>query len=92
MLHAFLETDAIEYMFVDYRLQGLLYKHARLKGYSKRKLKETFQYPRGRGRTKGIIRHSPSHKNHIHIRFKPSATPQATTRKRHSARFGSRSS
>ncbi len=92
MIDTFLKTDAIEYMFVDYRLQELLYKHARNKGYSKRKLKETFQYPRGRGRTKGIIRHSPSHKNHIHIRFKPSPTPQATIRKRHSARFGSHSS
>ena len=89
MIDTFLDTNAIEYMFIDYRIQKLLYEQATKKGYSKRQLNEVFQYPRGRGRTKGIIRHSPSHKNHIHIRFKSAVTPQAKSKKRHSARFGS---
>jgi LysM repeat protein len=89
MIDTFLDTNAIEYMFIDYKLQKLLYNQARKKGYSKRQLKETFQYPRGRGRTKGIIRHSPSHKNHIHIRFKPSVVPQAKSKGRHTALIGS---
>ena len=71
LLKAFLDTGAVDYIFVDYSLQKPLYDEARKRGASKRFLKEHFQYPRSRGVTKGTIRHSPSHKNHFHIRFKP---------------------
>ena len=59
----------VDYIFVDYGLQKPLYEHAKKAGMSARKLEEYFQYPRGMGRTEGLIRHTPSHKNHFHIRF-----------------------
>jgi hypothetical protein len=33
-------------------------------------LDELFQYPRGKNRTRGIIRHSKGHVNHFHVRFR----------------------
>ncbi|MFT5433672.1 MAG: LysM repeat protein [Myxococcota bacterium] len=70
LLLAFLKTGQVDYIFVDYSLQKVLYKYAKKKGAKKRWLDETFQYPRSKHTTKGTIRHSPSHKNHFHIRFK----------------------
>ena len=78
MLKTFIDTGQVDYIFVDYSLQKPLYEYARKKGAKKKWLKEVFQYPRSKGQTKGIIRHSPSHKNHFHIRFKPL---QQTSRK-----------
>ena len=70
LLEAFLDTDQIKYIFVDYSLQKLLYEHAQSKGVSKDTLDELFQYPRGKGRGHGIIRHSKGHVNHFHVRFR----------------------
>ncbi len=69
LLKAFIDTGMVDYIFVDYGLQKPLYEHAKKTGLSARKLEEYFQYPRGMGRTEGLIRHTPSHKNHFHIRF-----------------------
>ncbi len=70
LLDAFLDTDQIKYIFVDYSLQELLYEHAKKKGVSKDTLDELFQYPRSKGRGHGIIRHSKGHVNHFHVRFR----------------------
>ncbi len=70
LLKAFLDTRQVVYIFVDYRLQKLLYDHAKAQGVSQRELDELFQYPHGRGRAHGIIRHWPSHRNHFHVRFR----------------------
>jgi LysM repeat protein len=70
LLEAFLDTDKIKYIFVDYGLQKLLYEHAEKKGVSQDTLSELFQYPRGKGRGHGIIRHSKGHVNHFHVRFR----------------------
>lgn len=70
LLKAFLDTDQIKYIFVDYSIQKLLYEHAQSKGVSKDTLDELFQYPRGKGRGHGIIRHSKGHVNHFHVRFR----------------------
>jgi murein endopeptidase len=70
LLQSFLDTDKIKYIFVDYSLQKLLYEHAQSKGVSRDTLDELFQYPRGKGRGHGIIRHSKGHVNHFHVRFR----------------------
>ncbi len=70
LLQAFLDTHQVVYIFVDYRLQEKLYQHAKARGVPQRKLDELFQYPHGRGRARGIIRHWPSHKRHFHVRFR----------------------
>ena len=70
LLRAFLDTDQIKYIFVDYSIQKMLYEHAKSKGVSRDTLDELFQYPRGKGRGHGIIRHQPGHVNHFHVRFR----------------------
>lgn len=70
LLKAFIDTGTVTYIFVDYKLQKLLYEHAKKKGASESLLDELFQYPRGRGRTHGMIRHWKGHVNHFHVRFR----------------------
>lgn len=70
LLEAFIDTRQVVYIFVDYRIQKQLYEHAKARGVSDKTLDELFQYPRGRGRAHGIIRHWPSHKRHFHVRFR----------------------
>ncbi len=70
LLKSFLDTGQVRYIFMDYRLQKLVYEYARDHGMSEDALDELFQYPRGRGRTAGQIRHWRGHVNHFHIRFR----------------------
>ena len=69
LVKSFLDTGEVRYIFMDYALQKTLYEHAKSTGVSDDELDELFQYPRGRGRSHGIIRHWRSHKNHFHVRF-----------------------
>jgi LysM repeat protein len=70
LLEAFIATRQVVYVFVDYRLQQQLYEHARAQGVPQRELDGLFQYPHGRGRAHGIIRHWPNHRHHFHVRFR----------------------
>ncbi len=70
LLKSFLDTGQVRYIFMDYRLQKLVYEYAHKQGVSEDTLDELFQYPRGRGRTAGIVRHWRGHVNHFHIRFR----------------------
>jgi LysM repeat protein len=70
LIKAFLDTDRVKYIFMDYSIQKLLYEHAQSKGVSRDELDELFQYPRGKNRGHGIIRHSSGHVNHFHVRFR----------------------
>lgn len=70
LIDAFLDTHEVVYIFMDYRIQELLYEYALEHGTSRQELDEVFQYPRGRGRNHGIIRHWKSHKHHFHVRFR----------------------
>ena len=80
LLKCFLDTKEVDYVFVDYKLQQVLYNYARrLRGKKQRVTKKwldtVFQYPR-RGQ-KGVIRHARSHHHHFHIRFKAATIPGA---------------
>lgn len=70
LVHAFLQTHEVVYIFMDYAIQQQLYEYALHHGTSKAELDEVFQYPRGRGRNHGIVRHWKSHKHHFHVRFR----------------------
>ena len=65
-----INTGEVEYIFVDYGLQEVLYEYALSVGYEPEELSELIQYPRGRRANEGIIRHSPGHADHFHVRFK----------------------
>jgi LysM repeat protein len=71
LVKAFVDTDEVTYIFMDYRIQKLLYEYALEHGVKEDTLDELFQYPRGRGRSHGIIRHWKGHSNHFHVRFRP---------------------
>ena len=70
LLRGFLDTHEVRYIFMEYTLQKELYEYAQRQGTSKDVLDEIFQYPRGRGKNHGIIRHWRSHRNHFHVRFR----------------------
>ena len=59
------ERDVLEYLFVDHRLIRTLRRHAIERGESQELLDAMFG-PTGGG---GIMRHSPGHANHVHVRF-----------------------
>jgi LysM repeat protein len=75
LVQALLETGQIEYIFLDYQIQKKLYE------YVKSHLQPTdeflnlvFQYPKGPGERRGIIRHRGGHSKHYHVRiFSPVA-------------------
>jgi len=70
LIEEFIATGEVRVIYLDYEVQALLYEHARQNGVPKAKLDEYFQYPRGTGRTRGLIRHWRGHKNHLHVRFR----------------------
>ncbi len=71
-----IDTGTVEFIFVDYALQEVLYEYAMSIGYEADELAEIFQYPRGRSQPVGIIRHANGHRNHFHIRFTCSESDQ----------------
>lgn len=68
MFKTLIDTQQVEYIFVDYKLQKVLYEYALSIGYNPAELGGILQYPNRGGR--GIIRYSRGHGNHWHIRFK----------------------
>ena len=69
LLGHFLENRQVEFVFVDYVLQGPLYRAAQAAGATAGELRRWFQYPRGKHFPGGLIRHVPNHQDHVHVRF-----------------------
>lgn len=61
--------DGVTMMFLDYDLQARLVRYATKNGTPKADLEHLFQYPRGKDAMVGLIRHWPSHADHVHVRF-----------------------
>jgi len=57
-------------IFLDYDVQGVIYRWAKRHGVSDAKLERVFQYPHGRWAGQGIVRHYRNHAHHLHVRFK----------------------
>jgi LysM repeat protein len=70
LLKRFIATEDVVYIFVDYRLQKVLYERAVKARWSKERLRRVFQYPRHRRGMVGVIRHEPGHRTHLHVRFR----------------------
>ena len=69
-VRALLDTQQIEFIFMDWTIQRELYKHALSTGVDKGELDRIFQYPAKRRVRTGIIRWAKGHDDHIHVRFK----------------------
>lgn len=67
------EDGGVHVIFLDFELQGAIYKWAKKNGVSTKRLNQIFQYPHGRGASAGFVRHEPNHKDHLHVRFKCAA-------------------
>ncbi|MCW5808719.1 MAG: penicillin-insensitive murein endopeptidase [Deltaproteobacteria bacterium] len=64
------DADGVQVMFLDFGVQELVYRWARGRGTSERRLARLFQYPHGRGASGGLVRHIANHDDHLHVRFK----------------------
>jgi murein endopeptidase len=64
------EPGGASMIFLDFRVQGLLYAWAKEHGVAEKHLDRMFQFPHGRGSGDGFVRHWPNHDNHIHVRFR----------------------
>lgn len=64
------EDGGAQIMFLDYDVQGIVYRWAKDHDVSETRLDHVFQYPHGRNSANGVVRHFPNHDNHVHVRFK----------------------
>ncbi|MBA3547734.1 MAG: penicillin-insensitive murein endopeptidase [Nannocystis sp.] len=69
LVRAFADSGAVTQIFLDYRLQSRLYKVAKAAGADRQTLRRLIQFPRGSGARRGLLRHSPGHDIHLHVRF-----------------------
>tara|TARA_B100000029_G_scaffold439116_1_gene455463 strand:- start:420 stop:1082 length:663 start_codon:yes stop_codon:yes gene_type:complete len=69
LMESLIRQGRVQYIFVDYSLQPLLRAEAARAGWDESTLKVLFQYPRKQSHRSGIIRHTPGHRNHMHVRF-----------------------
>jgi len=67
-METLLETGRVQYILLDWNLQQIMYEELRIV-YTQQQLSQWFQYPRGRGERRGIIRHAAGHADHLHIRI-----------------------
>lgn len=66
-IEALLEGHKVEYFFIDYAVQALLYNYVKYElGAPQAYLEQVFSYRGGRN---AIIRHTRGHRNHLHVRF-----------------------
>lgn len=73
LVKRFIDTGDVVYVFMDRRLQRVLYQYALEHGESQESLRGLFEYPRRRANA--IIRHDPGHQTHFHVRFRKDAQP-----------------
>lgn len=69
LVRAFATRAQVQVIFLDYDAQRRLHRAALAAGASETELDEMLQYPRGSKASLGLIRHSPGHDGHIHVRF-----------------------
>lgn len=68
LIRALLATGRVQRILMDHDIQALVHDQAKCLGACG--LNRLFQYPRGPKVKRGLIRHWPSHRNHIHVRFR----------------------
>jgi murein endopeptidase len=74
LIQAFAKTadqdTGVQKIYLDFAVQGRLYRWAKDHDVPRGYLDELFQYPHGRGASEGLIRHEPHHDDHFHVRYK----------------------
>jgi LysM repeat protein len=75
LLDSFLQDEDVTVIFVDYRLQRRLYKHAQSLGVEQAELDRAFEYPRN-GDGESVLHHWRGHRFHFHVRFKNRPVPE----------------
>lgn len=68
LIEELIAGGGVQYVFISYPLQAPLYEQAKKAGWSARKLRQVFQYPRGEAAV-AIVMHEPGHNDHFHLRF-----------------------
>ncbi len=68
LITAMFDTKDVVVVFLDYELQKPLFKAATRLGATTEERAQYLQYPRG-AQAPGLVRHSPGHDAHVHIRF-----------------------
>lgn len=78
LIDAFIEADAVDYIFIDRKLQRWIVDWALENNKAKKsELKRIFGcLP---SKTPAIIRHEPGHKNHMHVRFRCPSSDESCT-------------
>ena len=70
LVTALIDTGNVDYIFIDRSVQKLLMEHARDIGVKQQRLDLLFGPAAGGGvLTRGIVRHTWGHDDHIHVRF-----------------------
>ena len=77
LFDALVSTGRVEYIFVSYRIQRALYRHAKKQGVPKRRLNRLFQWPRHWRKRAGVIRWERGHDDHFHVRFRAASAVKA---------------
>jgi LysM repeat protein/murein endopeptidase len=70
LMHAFIASGEVEYIFLDHGLQKKLYKAAREVGATKEELAGWIQWPNKAKTNKGVVRHVKGHRVHFHVRIR----------------------
>ena len=71
LIQALIEDNKVEVIFLDTRIQAILYLYAKNTLHaSASDLERLFQYPHGRHARCGIFRWAMGHTNHMHVRFR----------------------
>jgi len=68
LIEALIRTGRVQYLFVDRKIQVMLFDYARSRGFDEDLLNRLFNDV-GSGSTDAAIRHEPRHNDHLHVRF-----------------------
>lgn len=68
LIEALIRTGRVQYLFVDRRIQRMLFEYALSRGFDEDLLNRLFNDV-GPGSSEAAIRHEPLHDDHIHVRF-----------------------
>lgn len=74
MVRALIDTGEVTYIFLNRGGQARLHRAARRAGVKEEELRRLIQYPSKEGRGRAVVRHSPGHDKHLHVRFKCAET------------------
>jgi len=69
LIQCLVDTQELEYVFVSYYIQKIMYAHMQNKGKEEPFLSKLIQYPKPVEKRVAIIRHDKGHDDHMHIRF-----------------------